>query len=629
MNALQLILTIFIIKQCFCNETPKIYLKQGVLLGRVEKTVFKKEDYFSFRGIPYAEPPTGPLRFKPPKPHTGWKENLKAFKRKPTCMQLNTRGRLSERTGISGSEDCLYIDIFTPNMEGKAPVIVFEYNDNFRTWFNGTDTYSPDFFIEEGVIVVTISSRLGIFGYLTTEDNVMPGNNGLRDFILGLEWLKNNIEQFGGDASKITLMGSRGGATTTNILLYSEKAKGLFSGAIIQGGSSLESTYFVDKPRKKAFEIGKFLNLTVTNSLELFEGLQNVDANVIIKADVDLIMNLDVNDLKDSDKLLFIPTLEGEIEDAVIKTLPENGKVLNDVPVIIGFNSRAGIDSIVHNFFDPNSMSSKSGNKVFQLPIRTNFEFKENGKKYKEANKAVIEFYHKGTPPYYGNLMEHAVYVGDVLHVYPLALTAENLSKSLSSPVFFYLFDFRGLWNENSNEVGIYSRIPLGNTGALVLDELCYLLVCSRMKKTYKELIKLPSEQPEIKLMKKLVRLWSNFAKTGNPTPTEEDPVLKKFTWEPFNESESKYLHITKLLKIKTNPLGDRKQFWDDLLRKYSNEAVDGVIVGDEVEEEEEEIPTEDSKDKQETIEDFVAQNAPKEEGADDVLFVNNTHEEL
>lgn len=64
MNSLQILLTIFIIQQCFCNETKKVNLKQGVLLGRVEKTVYKKQDYISFRGIPYAEPPTGPLRFK-------------------------------------------------------------------------------------------------------------------------------------------------------------------------------------------------------------------------------------------------------------------------------------------------------------------------------------------------------------------------------------------------------------------------------------------------------------------------------------------------------------------------------------------------------------------------------------
>lgn len=105
---------------------------------------------------------------------------------------------------------------------------------------------------------------------------------------------------------------------------------------------------------------------------------------------------------------------------------------------------------------------------------------------------------------------------------------------------------------------------------------------------------------------------------------------MKNLIWEPFNESDSKYLHITKLLKIKNKPLGDRKQFWDDLLEKYSNEAVDGVIVGDEEEEEEEvEVSTKESKTEEEIVEDFVAQNAPKEEGVDDVLFVNQTHEEL
>lgn len=426
-------------------------------------------------------------------------------------MQFNTKSRLREPAGISGSEDCLYINVYTPDIQGTAPVIVFDYNDNFRTWFNGTDVYSPDFFIEEGVIVVTISNRLGIFGYLTTEDDVIPGNNGLRDYILGLEWIKNNIEQFGGDASKVTLMGSRGGAAIADVLLHSEKAKGLFSGAILQSGTVLESVYFFENPREQAFQLGVYLNFTVSDSNDLLQKLGEVDSENILSAELGMLV-----DLKDDGitKFPFAPTVEYNAKNAVITTLPENEKFVNDVPVIIGFNSREGLDLISHYIIDPRILSNNVEDTILQLPIRTNFKFDQQSGKYKEANKAVVEQYLNDKSLHYGNILEYAIYIGDQLQNYALNLAAENLSKSLSSPVFYYIFDYRGIWNENSNMLSIYGRFPVGNHGATVIDELCYLFVCSRIKKSYEQILNLPSEQPEFKVLKKMVRMWSNFAKT-------------------------------------------------------------------------------------------------------------------
>ncbi|XP_075981093.1 venom carboxylesterase-6-like [Anticarsia gemmatalis] len=577
MNFLQVLFTVFIIKQCLCDENVEVNLKQGVLIGKIERTLYKKQDYFSFRGVPFAETPTGELRFQPPKPLQSWDGKLEAFENKPTCMQFNTRGRLREPAGMSGSEDCLFINVFTPSIEGTAPVIVFDFNDNFKTGFNGTDTYSPDFFIEEGVIVVTIANRLGIFGYLTTEDHVIPGNNGLKDYILGLEWIKNNIERFGGDPSRVTLMGSRGGAAIADVLLYSEKAKGLFSGAILQSGTAMESMYFFDNPRTKAFEVGEFLNLTVSNSDELLQELRNVDAEKLLDAEISILVNLD--NKGQTTRIPFAPNLD----DEVITELPEIGKIVNDVPVIIGFNSREGLDLISHYIIEPRLLTTDAEETILQLPIRTDFRFEHKSPKYKEANSAILKFYLKDGSLHYGNLLEHAVYVADHLQNYALNLAAEHLSKRLSSSVFYYIFDFRGLWNENSEVLATRSRFPVGNHGASVLDELCYLFVCSRLKKTYEQLLNLPSEQPELKVLKKLVRLWSNFAKTGNPTPNKDDQVLKKISWEPFsNETDFKYLHITKVLKMKSNPLGERRKFWQDFLEKYSQEAIDGVVKGEE-----------------------------------------------
>lgn len=430
-------------------------------------------------------------------------------------MQFSSRLRNNEPFGISGSEDCLYVSVNTPDIKGNAPVIVFDYNDNFRTWFNGTDTYSPDFFIEEGVIVVTISHRLAILGYLTTEDDVIKGNNGIRDFILGLDWIKNNIENFGGDPSKVTLMGNRGGAALADILLYSEKAKGLFSAAILQSGTSLEAMYFYEDPKKKAFQLGEVLNITASDSKELIEGLQKVEAENILLAEVDILgLEHEYSDTHQISSFPFAPTIEYDNDDGVLTTLPENGKVVNDVPIIIGFNSREGLDLISNLIFEPRLLSNQDEENILQFPVRSNFKFDRDSSKYEEATKDILEFYYEDKSLHYGNLLEHAVYIGDSLQNYAVDLAANKLAESLKSSVFYYLFDFRGQWNENSQYLATRSRSSIEHTGATVGDELCYLLVCSRIKKVYNQIINMPSEQSEMKVLKKMVRLWSNFAKT-------------------------------------------------------------------------------------------------------------------
>lgn len=428
-------------------------------------------------------------------------------------MQFSSSMRNNEPFGISGSEDCLYVSVFTPDHKGNAPVIVFEYNDQFRTWFNGTDTYSSDFLVEEGVIVVTISHRLAILGYLTTEDGVIKGNNGLRDFILGLEWIQDNIEKFGGDPNRVTLMGSRGGAAMADILLHSKKAKGLFSGAILQSGTALEAMYFSKNLKEKAFKLGGALNVTAADSKELLEKLQKLDAEKILLAEIDT-LDTDTIDKYQISSFPFAPTIEDDTDDAILTKLPENSKVVNDVPVIIGFNSRGGLDMLSQIIFEPKLLTDDIEKNILKLPIRTNFRFVRKSSKYEEATKDIINFYFEDKSLHYGNILEFTVYMADVLQNYAIDLAAHKLARDVSSDVFYYVFDFRGQWNENSQLLMSKARSSMGHHGATIGDELCYLQVCSRIKKSYDEILNLPSEQNEVKVMKKMVRLWSNFAKT-------------------------------------------------------------------------------------------------------------------
>ncbi|XP_026491214.2 esterase E4-like [Vanessa tameamea] len=569
-----------VVNLCVCDDfkTVKVKLKQGELSGKKEFTYINEQKFYSFKGIPYAEPPVGELRFKPPVSHHGWENIYEAHTNKPTCIQYSSKMRIGEHIGMSGSEDCLYISVFTPNLEGSAPVIVFDYNDNFGASFNGTETYSPDFFIEENIVIVTINHRLGLLGYLSTGDDVIPGNAGLRDFIMGLNWIQDNINEFGGDPNSVTLMGNRGGAVITDILLHSPKAKKLFSSVIMQSGTALEPLFLSDQYRERAFDLGNVLNITANDSETLLKGLQNVDVELMYNKESDVIHRTD-EDLQNT-MFTFSPIIENDNPDAILTTLPDNSKIINDVPVMIGMNSREGLYLASHFINEPNLVAELAQEFLFLFPIKTNYKFNKKSKVYEEAIKEILNFYFEEGYFYYSNVLEYSVYVGDLLQNYALNLAAKKLTEKTQSPIYYYMFDFRGRLNENSEYIAKYTRFGLKHWGATVTDELCYLHLCSRIKQTYKDLINLVSEQPELKVLKKMVRLWANFAKTRNPTPLAEDDILKDFKWLPINKesNETNYAHITNTLKMKENPLGEREKFWDNFLAKYSELAIDGVV---------------------------------------------------
>ncbi|VVD01073.1 unnamed protein product [Leptidea sinapis] len=499
-------------------------------------------------------------RLKPPVPNHEWEGTHEAHHNKPTCVQYSVRNRNDEPLGISGSEDCLYLSVFTPNLDGSSPVIVFDYNDHFKTGFNGSHTYSPEFFIQEDVIVVYISHRLGVFGYLTTEDEVIPPNAGLKDFILGLKWVQENIKDFGGDPKRVTLMGNNGGAVIANLLLYSKQAKDLFTAIIIHSGSAMESTLFYSNPRSKAFRLGELLNIETTDSSELLENLQRLDKDVLV-SEQDMVIDDDLMDNYQMSIHPFSPTIEKDSADAILTSLPEKLNIINDVPVMIGFNSREGLDFASHYIIEPR-MINNNPNYFFVFPVRVDFRFDRNSSIYEKALEEIKYYYMKDGYLHHKNILEYTVYVGDVLKIYAAHVAAKTLARGLQSNVYYYKFDFRGLLNENSNYLSKIARFGIGHWGATVTDELCYLYLCSRIKKMYKELNELPSQQPE------------------NPTQPGEDEILKNFKWLPINKDadEMNYLHITKQLKMKLNPLDDRAEFWLTFLDKYSKLAVNGLV---------------------------------------------------
>jgi para-nitrobenzyl esterase len=210
--------------------------------GRIAGTVV--DSLAEFKGIPFAAPPVGELRWKAPQPVKPWAALRQATAFAPACVQ-NPTALNRQAPGISQSEDCLYLDVWSPakNSGDKLPVIAWIYGGGFSGGMTSAPLYDGANFARKGVVFVSISYRVGALGFLATpelsrESGQASGNYGLRDQIAGLKWIRANIARFGGDPSKVTLLGHSAGGFSVSMLAGSPLAKGLFRGVISESGAN-------------------------------------------------------------------------------------------------------------------------------------------------------------------------------------------------------------------------------------------------------------------------------------------------------------------------------------------------------------------------------------------------------
>ncbi len=199
-----------------------------------------------YKGIPFAAPPVGPLRWREPQPVTPWTGVRPATEFAPACEQkgVSMPGEAPPKI----SEDCLYLNVWTPahGANERLPVLVWIYGGGFSNGSASMPLYWGDKLARKGVIVVTVAYRVGAFGWLahpelTAESaHHSSGNYGLEDQIAALRWVQTNIAAFGGDPSKVTIAGQSAGAASMSMLMTSPLAKGLFRGVIAESGGLFE-----------------------------------------------------------------------------------------------------------------------------------------------------------------------------------------------------------------------------------------------------------------------------------------------------------------------------------------------------------------------------------------------------
>jgi len=227
---------LFLASSAFALQSAPVATEYGLVQGVAEN------DLTVFKGIPFAAPPVGELRWRAPQPAAKWTGVRAADKFGPDPYQGDGQGGVSE--------DCLYLNIWTPakSPDEKLPVLVWIYGGGFAFGSTSTPVHNGEHLARKGVVLVSINYRVGSLGFLAHPElsaespRKVSGNWGLLDQIAGLKWVKRNIAAFGGDPDRVTIFGESAGGIAVSMLCASPEAKGLFRGAISQSGGSFGPT---------------------------------------------------------------------------------------------------------------------------------------------------------------------------------------------------------------------------------------------------------------------------------------------------------------------------------------------------------------------------------------------------
>ncbi|CAH1962624.1 unnamed protein product [Acanthoscelides obtectus] len=337
--------------------------------------------YHSFTNIPYAEPPLGERRFQPPEPVHPWKETLDATKTNKVCLQ----DPILEGDGyIYGTEDCLVLNVYTPrisNDSSKLLPVLFWIHGGAYEWGSGVhifgfgffDQFDPGFFMDEEIVVVTINYRLGALGFLTTEDESIPANLGLRDQNFALKWVINNIEVFGGDPKDIVITGQSAGASSTCFQLLSNgKEMESVTGAIMISGTCLSPWAINMDARMKAFDVGKRLGLDSSDnsSRSLLKKLQRVPAKKLMR---EAGMHYLISKTDDgSIPMDFSPILAKDMfpKEPMADAISQGR--FHKVPLLFGFNSEDCISPILVGLVPQINRKAKMWDQELSRMIQVN-----------------------------------------------------------------------------------------------------------------------------------------------------------------------------------------------------------------------------------------------------------------
>lgn len=485
---------------CLARTPEPVKVEGGWVQGRVE------EGLTVYRGIPFAAPPVGDLRWRPPQPVQKWEGVKETVTFAPACIQGMTMGPGGR--GPAQSEDCLYLNIWSPakSARDRVPVFVWIYGGGFAMGSTSEPTYSGEALAKKGVMLVSIAYRVGQMGFfahpeLSAESkNRVSGNYGILDMIAGLKWIRKNIAAFGGDPHRVTLFGESAGGIAVSMLCASPLAKGLFHGAISQSGGSFGPPRPVPMP-------GENMKRLADAERSGEAALREVGVASIAEA-----RRLPPDKVSGGGRaqaaggghppgLNYWPIIDGWVIPDDQYKLYES-KRYNDVPVLIGYNSDEGL-----------SFSPPKTPEEYIAGVKSRFG--------PFADRLIAAY-----PPGSGKPAKSARdLMRDAAFGWHTWIWARLQSRTGKSRVFYYYFDQHPEYPPDSEQAGRGS--PHG-------QEVAYVFRHLNPNQT-------PSQSDEA-ISEAMAAYWTNFAKYGDPNGpglphwpafSDANPVLMYFSRTP------------------------------------------------------------------------------------------------
>ncbi|XP_075833001.1 carboxylesterase 1C-like isoform X1 [Microtus pennsylvanicus] len=537
------------------SSPPIVNTVHGKVLGKYVSLEGFAQPVAVFLGVPFAKPPLGSLRFAPPEPAEPWSFVKNATSYPPMCSQDAVGGQVlselftnrKESIPLKFSEDCLYLNIYTPadlRKNIRLPVMVWIHGGGLMA--GGASPYDGlALSAHENVVVVTIQYRLGIWGLLSTGDEHSPGNWGHLDQVAALRWVQDNIANFGGNPGSVTIFGESAGGISVSVLVLSPLAKNLFHRAISESGVALTEGLVKKNTRSVTELIATVSGCKTTTSAVMVHCLRQKTENELLE----IALNLNPFDVDDNgDHGEENSSLSTVVDGVFLSKTPEEilaEKSFNTVPYMVGINKQEFgwiIPMMMGELFSEDKMDEETARSLL-WKFRSALNISEN------MIPAAIEKYLGQTDDPVKKKDRLLDLFGDVFFGIPSVLMARGL-RDAGVPTYMYEFQYRPSFISDTRP-----KTVLGDHG----DEIFSVFGAPFLKEG--------ASEEETKLSKMVMKFWANFARSGNPNE-------KGLPHWPEYDLKEGYLQIGATTQQAQRLKGEEVAFWTELLAKKSPQTV-------------------------------------------------------
>ncbi|CAL7939259.1 unnamed protein product [Xylocopa violacea] len=528
----------------YCTAHPEATPPVGKIRGSILHSRLGKKIY-SFRGIRYAEPPTGERRFEIATPAADWNDDVfDASKEGPACPNV-------QKTQLM-SEDCLRLNVYTTKLptkgeDVKRSVLVFFHPGAFYFLSAQSFNFGPEYLMDKDIVLVTTNYRLGSLGFISTGDASAPGNLGLKDQVIALRWVQRNIGAFGGDPNSVAISGGSIGALTAMLHVVSPMSKNLFHRAIVMSGSLLTAEPYPTEQNVLAKKQARLLNCTTDSSRAMLTCLKSKPVDSFINTMADFF------EWHRDPIVIWKPVVEREIA-GVERFLPaqpvdliKQGK-FHQVPVILGITKDefgavvVAFEKQTRNGDDMYSDMNDNWNRI--API--SFMYERGTSRSEYISKELRKFYFDNQRISPATDVGLARIYADSVVIFPSYRVAKLIAENSKAPLYLYKFTYQGccsfmMWNA-STPYGVAHQ-----------DDLQYLFFMENFFPYF------DTTAPENPMVELCTSIWTSFAQTGEPLPKSG------IKWNRFIPEENNYLEINLTPVMRNGLYPDRMQEWEKL----------------------------------------------------------------